>query len=229
MFASENHLERMMLCAAADTSAALDFYRCLLESDLIVLGTRGERLAIDVVKYGAGFFHPLFTSPARLKAFSSDELPTFSIDGRTLFGITRGARFVLNPRSSPAKVLEPDEISWCLANFRPAALTVLQPESYPTQLIKALCVLFTNRAQLQSARLAYVAPPGRKNEARIVIGIEADGDAPRLAEEIFAAAAVANPCLPVDVASLDSKMATHPLHRHLLTVRPFYSRQRYSA
>jgi hypothetical protein len=86
-----------------------------------------------------------------------------------------------------------------------------------------------NRAQLQSARLTYVGPPGKKDDARIIIGIEADGDIPRLAEEIFAAAAVANPDLPVDVASLDSKIAEHPLHRHLLTVEPFYRRNQYCA
>nr|WP_243850809.1 enhanced serine sensitivity protein SseB C-terminal domain-containing protein [Rhizomicrobium electricum] len=214
-----------MLCAASDSSAARDFYRCLLESELIVLGTRGERLAIDVVKSGAGFFHTIFTSPARLTTFSSEVLSTFSIKGRALFEATGGARFIVNPRSSPAKILNPDEIAWCLENFRPAAFSVLKPEIYPARLVKALCVLFMNRSQLQSARLTYVAPPGKEDGARIVIGIEADGDIPRLVEEIFTAAAVTEPDFPVDVASLDTNIANHPLHKHLLTVEPFYRRE----
>ena len=65
---------------------------------------------------------------------------------------------------------------------------------------------------------------GAENEARIVIGIEADGDVPRLAQEIFAAAAIAQPSHPVDVVALNPQGAFNPLQKHLLTVQPFFER-----
>jgi hypothetical protein len=206
-----------------------EFYCRLFESELTVLGTKGERLAIDVVKNAAGFFHPVFTSPARLKTYSAEALPNFSVIGRPLFEATRGARFIVNPRSSPGKILFPDEIARCLESFRPTTFAILKSDTYPTQLVKALCILFTHRAQLHTARLTFVGNPANESEAYIVIGIEADGDIPRLVEEIVAAAAVTNPNLPVDVAWLDSKSAGNPLQQHLLTVEPFYKRERRSA
>lgn len=222
VFTPENDLERAMLQAASEPSRAPEFYRQLLEADLVVLGSRGEQLALDMVKTGAGFFHPLFTSPARLEAYSSDDLPNFTLAGRLLFENTRGAQFLINPRSTLAKTLLPDEISWCLDNFRGFQFSVLKPETYPTQLVKALCVLFASRSQVRTARLTHIAMPGNESRAHIIIGIEAGGDVSHLVEEIFAAAAITNPAHPVDVASLDTAVATHPLHQHILTVEPFY-------
>jgi hypothetical protein len=224
VFAPENELEQAMLRTASDSSTAPELYRHLLASNLIVLGTMGERLAIDTVKSEMGFFHPIFTSQTRLDAFRAGDAPSFQILGRTLLEATRGAQFIINPRSDLTKTLMPEEISWCLANFRNISISVLEPQTYPTQLIKALCVLFTSRAQLHTARLTYVATPGTDKEAHIVIGIEADGDISRLAQEIFAAAAVANPSFPVEVAYLGTQAAVHPLQKHLLTIRPFFER-----
>ena len=118
----------------------------------------------------------------------------------------------------------PEEISWCLENFRNVNIAVLKPQTYPTRLIKALCVLFTSRTQLHTARLTYVATPGTDSGAHIIIGIEAEGDISRLAQEIFQAAAITKPSHPIDVAYLDTKGARHPLQEHLLTVQPFFMR-----
>jgi hypothetical protein len=197
-----------------------------LEADLIVLGSKGERLAIDMVKHGAGFFHPVFSSSSRLAAFTADALPHFSLTGRALFEATRGAPFILNPRSVPAKLLLPDEIAWILDNFRFVDLAVVKPKSYPTRIVKALCVLFASRTRLQTARISYVAPPGEA--ARFVVGIEAEGDIPNLANEIFAVAAAADPAQPVDVVHLSPLRAGHPLQKHLLSLEPFFKRHAFA-
>jgi hypothetical protein len=224
VFAPENELEQALLCTASNSSAAPELYRHLLESNLIVLGTMGERLALDTVKNELGFFHPIFTSQTRLDVFRAGDAPSFQIWGRALLEATRGAQFIINPRSDLTKTLMPEEISWCLENFRNISIAVLKPQTYPTKLIKALCVLFTNRRQLHTARLTYVATQGSDNGAHIVIGIEADGDISRLAQEISAAAAITNPGFPVDVAYLSTQGAVHPLQKHLLTIKPFFER-----
>lgn len=225
MLAPENALESAMLrAAAADNAAILDFYRLLLESELIVLGTAGERLALDTLKNETGFFHPVFTSETRLGAFGQSDAKHFKLPGRRLFETTLGGQFLINPKSALAKMLFANEIAWCLENFRSTNYTIYQPVPYPAKLVKALCVLFASRSQLHSARIVYVEEQNANAGVRILIGIEADGDIPRLAEEIFAAASAATPSHPVDVVYITPDRVRHPLQQHLLSVQPFYKR-----
>ena len=133
---------------------------------------------------------------------------------------------MLNPGSVPDKVLTADEIAWCLKTFPPApTLVVAQPKVYPTNLVKALCILFTSRAAIKAAHLVYVARDGIDTKAHPMIGLEADdGDVPRLAQEIFAAASAVLPGEPFEVVYLDTTSPLEPLQKHLLSVPPFYQR-----
>lgn len=224
-FTPENDLEKAMLQAAQDPQAHAPFYRLLLSSELIALGTLGQSLSLESVRGPAGEFHPIFSSPARVKALIAQPASSFAIEGRRLFEIAKGAQFVLNPGSTPDKILTADEIAWCLKTFPPAAeLIVAQPKVYPTNLVKALCVLFTSRAAIQAAHLVYVARDGIDAKAHPMIGLEADGDVPRLAQEIFAAAEAVLPGEPVEVVYLDPTGPLDPLQNHLKSVPPFYRR-----
>lgn len=224
-FTPENDLERAMLDAAADDSVRPAFYRLLLDSELVALGTFGSTMTLDAVRGPAGEFHPVFTSPARVRAIAPEMPAHFTIQGRKLFEITRGAQFVVNPGSSPDKIMVPDEITWCLQKYPPQPhLIVAEPKVYPVRLVKALCVLFTSRAAIKAAHLVFVAREGIDSEAHPLIGLEADGDVERLVQEIFAAAEAVLPGKPVEVVYLDAKSASHPLQKHLLSVPPFYSR-----
>jgi len=224
-FAPENELERIMLQAAQDASARPAFYRLLLTSKLVALGSLDQTMSLDTIRGPGGEYHPVFTSPARVKALVQENVARFVIPGRQLFEIARGAKFVLNPGSSPDKVLTAEEIDWCLKTFPPAPdLIVAQPKVYPTRLVKVLCVLFTSRAAIRKAHLVYVARDGIDAKAHPMIGLEADGDVPRLVEEIFAAAEAALPGEAVDVFYLDPSGPLNPLQQHLLSVPPFFVR-----
>jgi hypothetical protein len=221
----ENELEQAMLTAVTDASAHAAFYRLLLSSDLVVLGSYGETMSLETVRGPAGECHPVFTSDARVTALIKDAAPRFTIQGRNLFEITRGARFVLNPGSAPDRILSAEEIAWSLEQFPPPAeLIVAQPKVYPVNLVKALCVLFTSRAAIKAAHLVYVAREGIDSEAHPMIGLEADGDVPRLAQEIFAAAEAVLPGTAIEVVYLDTGAPLPPLQKHLLSVPPFYGR-----
>lgn len=223
----ENELERAMLQAATEASARPAFYRLLLDSELVVLGKRNGSLALDTVQGPDGEYHPVFSAETRIKALLDDPavVQNFKIKGRRLFEITRGAQFVLNPGSSPNKVLTAGEIDWCLKTFQPQAeLIVAQPKVYPTRLIKALCILFTSRQAIRAAHLVYVARDGIDTEAHPMIGLEAEGDVPRLAQEIFDAAEAVMPNALIEVVYLDTSAVMNPLQKHLLSVPPFYRR-----
>ena len=223
-FIPENALEEALLRAAAEASARPEFYRKLLDSSLTVLGTFGDNMQIETVTNEQGNFHPIFTSPARVKEFVAVEMPSFTLSARTLFEATRGAQFVVNPGSGMGKVMTADEIAWCLQSFPSTSLIVAQPKVFPVKLVKALCVLFTSRTLIRAAHLVYVAREGIDQEAHPMIGLEADGDVPRLAQEIFAAAEAVLPGAPIEVVYLDPKGELDPFQKHLLSVPPFYQR-----
>jgi hypothetical protein len=221
----ENELEKAMLAAVADASARTAFYRLLLASELVALGRLGDSMTLETVRGPAGDCHPVFTADARVTALIKEPAAHFTIEGRKLFEITRGASFVLNPGSVPDKILTAEEIAWCLETFPPPAeLIVAQPKIFPTKLIKALCVLFTSRAAIQAAHLVYVARKGIDKEGHPMIGLQADGDVPRLAQEIFAAAEAVLPGKPIEVVYLDTSAPLPALQQHLLSVPPFYRR-----
>lgn len=224
VFTPENELEQAMLRAASDRTATNNFYRLLLESELIVLGSFGQNLVIDTLRTATGSYHPIFTSPVRRDAFAADAAH-FRMLGRTLFESTRGAKFLLNPRSRLAKTLTPDEINWFLNSFQNIDIAIVEPSTYPTRLIKALCVLCTSRSQVITARLAHMTMQEQNSDIHLVIGIEADGDISRLAQEIIEASATAKPGAIVDVVHIPSgDEFFHPLQKYLLTIQPFFRR-----
>ena len=225
-FEPENELERAILLAASQESARSEFYRLLLMSELVALGELGETINIETVEKDGQKYHPVFTSERRLDAFVQNPLPRFRLNGRVLFESTRGASFVINPGSELVKTLSPEEIAWCLGqDHAPSgSVVVAQPKVYPTRLVKALCVLFTSRALIRAAHLVYVAREGIDREGHPLIGLVADGDVPRLAAEIFQAAAEALPGTIVDVVWLNPDGPIDPLQKHVLSIAPFYQR-----
>ncbi len=225
-FMPENELEKAMLLAASDQSARPAFYRLLIESELVLLGELGEGMSLDTVENAGVRYHPLFTSLARLKALGVEQRPHFRMQGRILFESTRGASFAINPGSELGKTLSPEEVAWFLDSSRPGAgkLLVAQPKVYPTKLVKGLCVLFTSRQLIQAAHLVYVAREGIDREGHPMIGLEAEGDVPRLAQEIFEIVENVTPGQPIEVVYLNSSGPLDPLQKHLLSIPPFYRR-----
>lgn len=223
-FTPDNELEQIMLHAAAEPAARPDFYRFLLASNLIVLGSFGDTMQIETVANETGRYHPAFTSPARMKEFVPAEMSHFAISARNLFEVTRGAQFVLNPGSGLSKVLAPEEVAWCLKTFPPATLRLMPPKQHPATLIKALCVLFTSRSLIRAAHLVHVVREGIDKTPHPLIGLIADGDLPRLAKEIMIAAAAACPGIPVEIIRLDPQGTHDPLQIQMLSTPPFYRR-----
>jgi hypothetical protein len=240
-FVPGNRLEETMVRAVDDTTARVDFYRLLLECELFVVGdikggaagqtevplAETEGLQIETITYQNKTYHPLFSSQERLRAFVRQPVRYFSMQGRALFECTRGASFLLNPGSELSKIMTPEEIDYTLDHAmqeKPVNIVMSSPEVYPKKLVQALCVLFTSRSQVTSARLSYVSREGDGGAPHPLVAIEAEGDAQTLAQEIFAAAAIAMPGVVVDVVGVDPKTKSDPFRVQLLGVAPFYRR-----
>ena len=238
IFVPENRLEEAMLLAASQDQARPHFYRVLMESELFVLGDPGSpesvgallhggRLALDTVANDGQIYHPIFSSAQRMQHFTGEPTSHFRMLGRILFAGTRGANFVLNPKSELGKTLVPEEIAHWMAQLqaiRPVGVRVGQPKVYPKKLVKALCVLFISRSLIAEARLAFIARDDGGEPPHPLIGLVADGDVPRLVQEIFEVAATALPGTPIDVVYIDPQGPLNPLQKHVLSIEPFFRR-----
>jgi hypothetical protein len=224
-FEPENELEKVMLLAASQEVARPQFYRLLLDSELVVLGELGKVMELDTIENQGRQFHAVFSSEKGLKEFLRGERAHFVARGRFLFQAAHGASFVLNPGSAVNKVLTPKEIVWCLEQNRQLSgdILVVRPKTHPRKLVKALCVLFTSRSRIKQAHLVHVMREGADTGPTPLIGLVAEEESPRLAEEVFKAAAEVMPGKRIDVLFLKPG-APRPLQNHILNVPPFYRR-----
>lgn len=118
----ENELEKSLIRASSEISARKEFYQKLLWNQLFVLTdghsnaeegiqTLEEDTIVRFVTFEQGQI-PIFTSTNRIfdKGIIKEEVPFMSLKGQDLFGIAKGATFVLNPYSDYGKELVPVEI-----------------------------------------------------------------------------------------------------------------------
>jgi hypothetical protein len=244
-FISENKLEEALVAAVKNPATAPTFYRLLLESDLLVLGTvegqdtgggkfslaPGGRLALVTGEKSDGQkFLPVFSSLARMQAYVKQESKYLAVNGRALFETTRGAPLVLNPSSEYGKELSPQEISQLLEGG-PApdpdqeprlAKTILGEADYPMALVEALTALFRARPDVQTAWMIQVTFADRGLQPHPLIGIETTGDMASLVQQIERIAESAAPDTVFDVQRVDRK---NPLGMAdaLLQAEPFYT------
>ena len=236
-FISENELERALVQAAKNPAATPDFYRLLLESDLLVMGTvegredaikqfilsAGGRINLVTAARSGGTFLPVFSSLPRMQDYVKQESKYLSIKGRALLDLTRGASVVLNPASEYGKELTPQQIAYLLdpsSAPQNSVLPVIGQGEYPAGLIEALTGIFTGRPDIEAAWALALHIPG-EDTPRQLVGVEMAGDWPSLMQQVQAAAQALDQ--PFDIQRVDR---TNPagMANTLLQVPPFYQR-----
>lgn len=247
-FAPENALENALMRAAREPAARPEFYRLLLESDLLVLGRiaraapgtegptvhPGDSLQIASAQINGRTSHPVFSSTTRLQAYIRQKEDFLSLNGRTLFAATPGASFVLNPGSDYGKELLPGEIARLLdpnttkpeqiTIEKPTQIRIGQPSVYPHALVDALKEAFAKRDDVMAAYLIQIAYEGKPSHP--LIGVETTGDWDPLSQAVGRIAAAAAPGLLFDLAPIDRKAPQATLTDALLKTTPFYQRNK---
>lgn len=128
MFEALNPLETLMEETVRDPSRVADFYRLLLDSELIILtpgakmepGKRRsvkykEALNIATVDYQGLKWHPAFTAPKRVSAYVKEPETCLSAKARNLFEMLPGSNFWINPLSECQKPMTAEEIGKLLS------------------------------------------------------------------------------------------------------------------
>src|SRR5436190_13761416 len=162
LFIAENELEKALVEAVKSPSSAPNFYRLLLESDLLVMGTAegreeaqeqfslapGSNLKLVTGLKDGSPYLPVFSSLARMQEFVTQESKYLSVNGRALLELTRGGPIILNPASQYGKELSLQEVQQLLDG--PASPHTGTAE-YPVALVEALAQLFATRLEIATA------------------------------------------------------------------------------
>ena len=238
-FIPENELERALVAAVNSPAAAQEFYRLLLQSDLLVLGTAegqedasakfalapGGRLNLVPGVKNGGQFLPVFSSLRRMQDYVKQESKYLSITGRALLDLTRGAPVILNPASDYGKELTAEQVAQLLdPQPQGEARTIVGEADYPMPLVEALQGLFATRPDIDAAWMIQVTFADRAREPHPLVGVETSGDWPSLIQAIQAAAEQAVPDMVFDVQRIDRR-GRAGLTDALLQVAPFYQRR----
>jgi hypothetical protein len=247
-FDPENPLEEALKRAAeGDVLAAPQFYKLLMTTRLFVLGDAehrppgqgvielnpGDKLNLETVRHNGRDYHPIFSALSRLQTFVAKPETYLRMEGRALFEATKGANFVLNPKSTCGKELTASEIAFWLdpeANRqravidKPTEILLGQPAEYPKKLVDALCMLFVNRSAVLAAHLLQIAFGDRDEPPHPLIGIEALGNWPKISAEVSELAAAIVPEMIIDLVPIDQANPNAVLSKELVKVPPFYKR-----
>jgi hypothetical protein len=251
MDTSASPLEHALRLAATDPSARPDFYRQLLEAEVIVIGEsqarpegawqaqEGESIALQHWSKPDGTaVLPFFSSLAALQRALEHEVTYYQLPARALLEMTQGATLVLDPRSDYGKEFSPGEIVALLAGGLTRAaeprvfeqdtqVLLAQPAERPEALIGGVRAFLDKRPAARRAWLALMHIPSQDPEPHLVIGIEADGDAGTLLAEIGNVAADLSDAGPVDLVQV--RAGEEGLSRYFLEqVEPFFQRNRAS-
>ena len=232
-FVSENRLEEALVRAVENPATAPDFYRLLLENDLLVLGTvegqedatsqfslePGGQLKLVTGERNGERFLPVFSSLPRMQTYLKEESRYLSVKGRALLDLTRGAPVVLNPGSDYGREFTPQQIEQLLDSQQIA----MGEAEYPVALANALTAVFEKDSGVQTAWMINIAPGGRSGESHPLIGIETSGDMAALVAEIERAAQEKVPGMVFDLQRVDRAQPAH-MAGELLKVQPFYQR-----
>jgi len=241
LFIAENELEKALVQAVKNPASAPDFYRLLLETELLVLGTvegqedaeekfslppGGKLNLVSSIKHGQRYL-PIFSSLTRMQEFVKQDSKYLSIHGRALLEITRGAPVTLNPASEYGKELSPLEVMQLLDG--PLSPRIIAGEAeYPAALIEALTPVFAARPDIETAWMIHVTLADRAGQPHPLIGIELDsqtgGDWPSLIQAIQAAAEAALPDMMFDIQRVDRRNPGG-MTSALLQAQPFYWRR----
>ena len=238
LFIPENELERALVKAVKNPAAASDFYRLLLESDLLVMGTaQGQEGATEAFTLAPGNnlnlvtglkdghrYLPVFSSVLRVQEYAKQECKYLGINGRALLDMTRGAPVVLNPASEYGKELTAEQVGQLLGPSRPQRTRVGEAE-YPMPLVEALSRVFAANPLVEAARMIQVTFADRAQEPHPLVGIEASPsiDFRKLVDAIQREAEHAAPGTVFDIHRID-RAASNNVTEALLQAEPFYAR-----
>jgi hypothetical protein len=188
----------MLLQKAADKPAyRMEFLKRILTENLLILtneNTLAEGLyklqkdtIVHVLTLSDGRV-PIFTSKERIfdKGIFKKDSNFLEAKGKDIFEFLKGATLILNPYSDYSKEFLPDEVERLLKGTffeskqivvkKNTEVAIGQPAKYPTEVVKALTKIFSNKANVIAAYVGWIYDPKSGDPPHYIFGINADSD-----------------------------------------------------
>ncbi len=199
-------LEQLLQKAATEPAFRAEFYKRLLTDELVVITqnsnfpegnqTLQQDTSVNIVSYPDGKI-PVFTSTDRIfdKGVVKEQVEYMQMKGENLFGLAKGATFLLNPYSDYGKELLPDEIERLLTGTiltdtaktltieKETQVQIGQPAKYPTDIVNSLRKLFSERPNVKAAYLGWIFNSDSGERPHYIFGLDVEGDLQNLTQE----------------------------------------------
>jgi hypothetical protein len=199
-------LETLLQKAATEPAYRAEFYKRLLSDELVVITEKSglsegnqtlqQDTKVNIVSYSDGKI-PVFTSTERIfdKGIIKEQVEYLQMKGENLFGLARGATFLLNPYSDYGKELLPDEVEKMLSGKiltdhsktltieKETKVQIGQPAIYPADIVKSLKALFAGKPNVKAAYLGWIYNPDSGEPPHYIFGLDGDGDLQSLIQE----------------------------------------------
>ena len=177
----------------------------------------------------------VFTSTNRIfdKGIINEQVPFLAMKGEDLFGVAKGATFILNPYSDYGKELIPSEIEDLLNGSifehkkemtieQDTEVQIGQPAIYPVELVNALSYLFNEKETVKAAYLAAIKMNKAEKLPHLIIAIDTDGDMSSITNEAGPLVEKTLKNEIVDFIQIDNKGGISDYF--LNQTKPFYNR-----
>nr|WP_294796505.1 enhanced serine sensitivity protein SseB C-terminal domain-containing protein [uncultured Mucilaginibacter sp.] len=189
-------LETVLKKAATEPAYRDEFYKLLLSEEVVVLTqsdslphgayTLKEDTTVSIRTLDDGRI-PVFTSTDRIfdKGVINSQVEFMAMKGMDLFGLAKGATFILNPYSDYGKELLPEEIERLLNGTimnpthqkitieKETKVLIAQPAIYPQNMVESFKILFKNKPNITAAYLGWIHDPASDIPPHYIIGIDA--------------------------------------------------------
>jgi len=193
---STSRLETILKKAATEPAYRNEFYKYLLSEEVVVL-TKSDSLphgsytvkkdtTVNIWTLDDGRI-PVFTSTERVfdKGVIKSQVEFMAMKGADLFGLAKGATFILNPYSDFGKELLPEEIDRLLNGIitnpahqkitieKETKVLIGQPAVYPQNMVDSFKILFKNKPNIIAAYLGWIHDPASNIPPHYIVGIDA--------------------------------------------------------
>jgi len=199
-------LEQLLQKAVSEPAFRAEFYKRLLTDKLVIITqnsnipegnqTSQKDTSVSIVSYPDGKI-PVFTSTDRIfdKGIIKEQVEYMQMTGENLFGLAKGATFLLNPYSDYGKELLTNEIESLLNGTiltdtaktltieKETEVQIGQPAKYPTEIVNSLKKLFSERQNVKAAYLGWIFNPDSGEPPHYIFALDVDGDLQNLTQE----------------------------------------------
>jgi len=237
--------EALLQNAADDPKYRAEFMRRILTEKLVVI-TKSDsnyegfsklesNTPIAIYNFPDGRV-PIFTSPERIrdKGIFKEKSRFFEAKGGDILDLLKGAKLILNPYSDYCKEFNPEEIGHLLDGTyfkskqieikKDTQVRIGQPAKYPTEAVKSLVKLFSDRPDVVAAYLGWIHFPETADPPHYIFAIETNGDWRTISDEAGAIAQeIIGPDEIIDFVKIDRKKADDYF---INKTKPFYTKRK---